>query len=59
MGLTLETERLVLTEAAEDDVDGLLQVALSNPEFTGDHEGDDARRTFPGLLIESPHPERW
>lgn len=39
MALTLETERLVLTEVTEDDVDGLLAVALSNPEFTGDHEG--------------------
>lgn len=39
MALTLGTERLVLTEATEDDVDGLLAVALSNPEFTGDHEG--------------------
>lgn len=41
MGLTLETERLVLTEATDDDVDGLLRVALSNPDFTGDHEGSD------------------
>jgi GNAT superfamily N-acetyltransferase len=39
VGLTLETERLVLTEATQDDVDGLLAVALSNPDFTGDHEG--------------------
>lgn len=41
MGLTLETDRLLLTEATEDDVDGLLRVALSNPDFTGDHEGSD------------------
>lgn len=39
MVLRLETERLVLTEATEDDIDGLLGVALSNPDFTGDHEG--------------------
>ena len=39
MDLTFVTERLVLTEATEDDVDGLLEVALSNPDFTGDHEG--------------------
>lgn len=39
MALTLETERLVLTEATAEDVDGLLAVALSNPDFTGDHEG--------------------
>jgi GNAT superfamily N-acetyltransferase len=38
MGLKLESQRLVTTEAAEDDVDGLLSVALSNPDFTGDHE---------------------
>jgi GNAT superfamily N-acetyltransferase len=38
MGLKLESQRLVMTEAAEDDVDGLLSVALSNPDFTGDHE---------------------
>jgi GNAT superfamily N-acetyltransferase len=37
----LETQRLVMTEAAEGDVDGLLSVALSNPDFTGDHEGSD------------------
>lgn len=39
MLLTCETERLVITEATEDDVDGLLAVALSNPDFTGHHEG--------------------
>ena len=37
--LILETERLVIAEATEDDVDGLLAVALSNPDFTGHHEG--------------------
>jgi GNAT superfamily N-acetyltransferase len=41
MVLMFETQRLVMTEAAEDDVDGLLSVALSNPDFTGDHEGSD------------------
>jgi GNAT superfamily N-acetyltransferase len=41
MGLKLESQRLVMTEAAEDDVDGLLSVALSNPDFTGDHEASD------------------
>jgi GNAT superfamily N-acetyltransferase len=35
----LVTERLVISEATEHDVDGLLAVALSNPDFTGDHEG--------------------
>lgn len=39
MALMLETERLVIAEVTEDDVDGLLAVALSNPDFTGDHEG--------------------
>lgn len=39
MALTLETERLVLTEATEDDVDELLAVAVSNPDFTGHHDG--------------------
>jgi RimJ/RimL family protein N-acetyltransferase len=41
MVLMFETRRLVMTEAAEDDVNGLLSVALSNPRFTGDHEGSD------------------
>ena len=41
MDLTFVTERLVLIEATEDDVDGLLRVALSNPDFTGDHEGSN------------------
>lgn len=41
MVLMFETPRLVITEAVDDDVDGLLSVALSNPEFTGDHEGSD------------------
>lgn len=35
----LTTARLEITEAGPDDVDGLLAVALSNPDFTGDHEG--------------------
>lgn len=39
MSLRFETERLVITEATEDDLDGLLAVALSNPDFTGHHEG--------------------
>lgn len=43
MVLTLETERLVMTEAAEADVDSLLAVGLSNPTFTGDHEGSDGQ----------------
>jgi RimJ/RimL family protein N-acetyltransferase len=47
VALMLETERLVLTEATEDDVDGLLDVALSNPDFTGDHEGSAGE---PGLF---------
>lgn len=47
MTLTFETERLVMTEAAEDDVDDLLVVALSNPDFTGDHEGSGGE---PGLF---------
>jgi GNAT superfamily N-acetyltransferase len=38
MGLKLESQRLVMTEAAEDDIDGLLSVALSNPDLAGDHE---------------------
>jgi GNAT superfamily N-acetyltransferase len=41
MALMFQTRRLVMTEAAEDDVDALLSVALSNPDFTGDHEGSD------------------
>lgn len=39
--LKFETQRLVITVAAEEDVDGLLDVALSNPEFTAAHEGSD------------------
>lgn len=54
MSLRLETTRLLLTEADEDedDVDGLLAVALSNPAFTGDHEGSDgeAGRFDRGML---------
>jgi hypothetical protein len=38
MGLKLESQRLVMTEPAEDDMDGLLSVASSNPDPTGDHE---------------------
>jgi GNAT superfamily N-acetyltransferase len=38
MSLKLESQRLVMTEAAEGDIEGLLSVALSNPDFTGDHE---------------------
>jgi RimJ/RimL family protein N-acetyltransferase len=41
MILMLETARLVVREADEDDVEGLLAVALSNPGFTGHHEGSD------------------
>lgn len=41
MVLVIETERLLIEDATEQDVAGLLQVALSNPEFTGDHEGTD------------------
>ena len=41
MALRFETQRLVMAEATEDDVDGLLSVALSNPAFTRDHEGSD------------------
>lgn len=41
MVLTLETQRLLIAEATEDDLDGLLSVALSNPNFTGHHEGSD------------------
>ena len=47
MALAVKTERLVLTEATEKDVDGLLAVALSNPEFTGNHEGSAGE---PGLF---------
>ena len=39
MDITLATERMTISEATEEDVDGLLAVALSNPEFTGHHEG--------------------
>lgn len=50
--LTCDTERLMITEATEDDVDGLLAVALSNPEFTGHHEGSavDPERFDRGML---------
>ena len=41
MGLDLVTERMTIREATEHDVDGLLAVALSNPGFTGHHEGSD------------------
>jgi RimJ/RimL family protein N-acetyltransferase len=37
--LRLRTERLVLSDVREDDLDALLEVALSNPDFTGDREG--------------------
>ncbi len=39
MVLTASIERLVITEAVDNDVDALLAVALSNPEFTGHQEG--------------------
>lgn len=39
MFLMMETPRLLISEATEDDVEGLLAVALSNPDFTGHHEG--------------------
>jgi RimJ/RimL family protein N-acetyltransferase len=41
MMLRFETERLVMTDVAEQDLDGLLDVALSNPQFTNSHEGSD------------------
>jgi RimJ/RimL family protein N-acetyltransferase len=37
--VSLRTDRLILTEAGPDDVDGLLAVALSNPAFLATHEG--------------------
>jgi RimJ/RimL family protein N-acetyltransferase len=37
--ISLRTERLVIEEAGPDDVEGLLAVALSNPEFLATHEG--------------------
>ena len=50
--LTCETDRLVIAEATEADVDGLLAVALSNPDFTGHNEGSDgeAGRFDRGML---------
>jgi RimJ/RimL family protein N-acetyltransferase len=50
--LRLTTQRLLLAEATEEDVDGLLSVALSNPHFTGHHEGSDgeAGRFDRGML---------
>jgi len=39
VALSFTTERLSITEATEDDIDGLLAVALSNPDFTGHHGG--------------------
>ena len=39
MEVSLRTDRLTLAEAGPDDVDGLLAVALSNPEFLATHEG--------------------
>ena len=43
----LTTPRLVLSDVDEQDVDGLLAVALSNPRFTGHAEGSDG---IPGLF---------
>lgn len=37
----------MLAEATPEDVDGLLAVALSNPDFLGDHEGSAGE---PGLF---------
>jgi RimJ/RimL family protein N-acetyltransferase len=37
--LSLRTDRLTIAEAGPDDVDGLLAVALSNPDFLATHEG--------------------
>jgi GNAT superfamily N-acetyltransferase len=37
--MRLSTERLVLEDPTDDDLDGLLAVALSNPEFLATHEG--------------------
>jgi RimJ/RimL family protein N-acetyltransferase len=39
MRLPLTTARLVLDEPGEDDLPGMLAVALSNPEFLATHEG--------------------
>jgi RimJ/RimL family protein N-acetyltransferase len=39
MELPLETERLVLDEPDDDDLPGMLEVALSNPAFLATHEG--------------------
>jgi RimJ/RimL family protein N-acetyltransferase len=39
MRLPLTTARLVLDEPGDDDLPGLLAVALSNPEFLATHEG--------------------
>jgi hypothetical protein len=41
MTMTFETRRLVMAEAAEEDIDGLLDVALSNPAFLYVHESSD------------------
>ena len=39
MTISLRTERLVIEDAGPDDVEGLLAVALSNPQFLATHEG--------------------
>jgi hypothetical protein len=46
------TERLEITDVEVEDVDGLLAVASSNPEFTGDHEGsgDESREAVAALV---------
>ena len=45
--LSLVTARLVVADVREEDLDGLLAVALSNPAFTGHAEGSDG---VPGLF---------
>ncbi len=39
--MRLTTRRLLLANVTNDDLDGLLAVALSNPEFLATHEGSD------------------
>lgn len=43
MHVPLETERLVLDEPDDDDLSGLLEVALSNPAFRATHEGSGGK----------------
>lgn len=65
MHVPLETERLVLDEPDDDDLPGMLDVALSNPAFLATHEGSggqpgafDVDRLARDLAVARDDPQR-